>query len=252
MPQNTYAGSYVELKKFYERRGRTAAWEREYSIRLEGIQKVVHEIRPYLQGGLVLDVGCGSGIPASLFPPNSRVIGLDFSISMLRRARRRIPQLVQGSGLNLPFDDCCFDVITCLFVASDYSDKQDIFHEAFRVLKENGVFAFSDYSLKDEHWKLRRTIRPLLGEQCHICLEDELSLSEKMREAGLRVEEMKLLRFNASFKLGRYIKSEEEMRQLKTSSLDLWNDVRQHIKNGKIEREFLFMIGLKMGDGSND
>ena len=144
------------------------------------------------------------GDTGKLVPSNSRVIGLDFSISMLRRARRRIPQLVQGSGLNLPFDDCCFDVITCLFVASDYSDKKDIFYEASRVLKEKGVLAFSDGSLKDEHWKLRRTIRPLLGEQCHIYLEDELSLSEKMREAGLRVEEMKPLRFNASFKLGRY------------------------------------------------
>ena len=123
MPQDYYTGSYLGLKEFYEERGRTTAWERRYPIRLEGIKKIVSEIRPYLLGRFVLDIGCGSGIPASLFPTSSRVIGLDFSISMLRRAKNRIPQLVQGTVFNLPFSDSLYDAITCMFVASDYSEK---------------------------------------------------------------------------------------------------------------------------------
>jgi len=137
-----YKGSFADLKEFWEERGKTKSFEREYSIRLEGIIEIVNEIRAYLRGRLVLDVGCGPGIAASLFPADSKVIGLDFSISMLRNAKSRITCLTQASAFNLPFPECSVDVVTCLFVASDYSNKAGIFYEAHRVLREDGFLFF--------------------------------------------------------------------------------------------------------------
>jgi len=245
MAKNYYKGSFSGLKEYWEERGETKSFEREYSIRLKGIKQIVNEIRDYLRGQLVLDVGCGPGIAASLFPANSRVIGLDFSISMLRSAKNRIPHLVQGSAFSLPFRACSFNFITCLFVASDYSDKTGIFYEAHRVLRGNGFLLFSDYSLNDEHWKFRRTIRSLMGERCNIFLKDEAFLSNDMRKAGFRVQETKHLQFRTSFKLERYVRSEDEMNRLKTKNPDLWNDVQRCIKNKKIDREFILIIGVK-------
>jgi len=142
MVKDYYTGSFISLREFWEGKGKTKSFERGYSIRLEGIKQIVNEIRKYLRGRLVLDVGCGPGIAATLFPANSRVIGLDFSISMLRRARNRIPQLVQGSAFNLPFRDCSFNVITCLFVASDYSDKGAFFVRQTECSKKRGFSFF--------------------------------------------------------------------------------------------------------------
>jgi ubiquinone/menaquinone biosynthesis C-methylase UbiE len=157
-----YKGSFVSLKEFWEEKGETKSFERDYSIRLDGIKQIVKEVSGYLRGRFVLDVGCGPGVAASLFPGDSRIVGLDFSISMLRNAKNRIACLLHGSGFSLPFRDCSFDVVTCLFVASDYSNKTGIFYEAHRVLREDGFLVFSDYSVNDEHWRLRRAIRPIL------------------------------------------------------------------------------------------
>jgi len=245
MTKDYYTGSFASLKKFWEEKGKTGAFEREYSIRLEGIKQIVNEIRKYLRGRLILDVGCGPGLAASLFPASSRVVGLDFSISMLRSAKNRIPHLVHGSAFNLPFRDCSFNVVTCLFVASDYSDKIGIFNEAYRVLREDGFLLFSDYSLNDEHWKFRRTIRPLMGETCNIFLEDEAFLSNEMRRAGFEVRETKNLQFRTLFKLERYVRSEDEMNRLKTNNPELWKDVQRCIKNKKMVREFILIIGVK-------
>jgi SAM-dependent methyltransferase len=245
MAEHYYTGSFASLKEFWEERGKTKSFEREYSIRLEGIKQIINEIRTHLRGRLVLDLGCGPGIAASLFPADSKVIGLDFSISMLRDARSRIACLTQGSAFNLPFRECSFDVVTCFFVASDYSNKTGIFYEAHRVLKENGFLFFGDYSMSDEHWKLRRTIGPVLGEQCTIFLRDEESLSRQMSKAGFEVKETKNLQFSTSFKLERYVRSEDEMNLLKISNLDLWNDLQRCIRKKKIEREFILINGAK-------
>jgi len=250
MTKDYYTGSLASLKEFWEEKGETKSFEKEYSIRLEGIKKTVNEIRTYLRGRHILDVGCGPGIAASLFPTDSRVIGLDFSISMLRSAKNRIPHLVQGSAFHLPFPACSFDVVSCLFVASDYSDKTGIFNEAHRVLRENGFLLFADYSLNDGHWKFKRTIRPLMGEKCNIFLDNETFLSNEMRNAGFGVRETKHVQFRTSFKLERYVTSEDEMNRLKANNLDLWIDVQRCIENMKIDREFILIIGTK--SKSND
>jgi len=142
MAKDYYTGSFLSLREFWEERGKTKSFEREYSIRLEGIRQIVNEIRRYLRGQLVLDVGCGPGIAASLFPANSKVIGFDFSISMLKGARKRIPHLVQGSAFSLPFRDGAFNVVTCLFVASDYSDKGAFFVRQTECSKKRGFSFF--------------------------------------------------------------------------------------------------------------
>ena len=245
MDENTYKGSIPDLKEFWEDKGKTKSFEKEYAIRLEGIQRIVAEIRPYLQTHLILDIGCGPGIAANFFPVNSRVIGLDFSPSMLRSAKGRIPTLLLASAFELPFRKCSFDVVTCLFVASDYSYKTSIFSEAYRVLRESGFLLFSDYSLNDEHWKFRRTIRSIMGETPNLFIEDEAFLLNQMKRAGFKVEKITQVQFNASFKLERYVRSEDEMSRVRKQDLDLWNDLQRCVKSKEIEREFILIVGVK-------
>jgi ubiquinone/menaquinone biosynthesis C-methylase UbiE len=239
----TYRGSVESLRDFWE--CRSESFERDYSIRTEGIIKVVTEIAQLIEGKLVLDVGCGPGILAGLYPEDSDVVGLDFSISMLRSAKNRIQQLVLGNALNLPFGSRTFEVVTCFFVASDYSQKEDIFSEGFRVLKDKGLLLFADYSPRDEHWKLRRRIRPAMGESCDIYIEDQKTLSSKLEQSEFKVQEAKLIRFNGDFQFTRYIKTEAELQLLKKAKPSLFRHIQSLTERKAIRREFILLIARK-------
>jgi len=243
--QYSYKRSLSSLKEFWEGKGRTEAFEKGYHIRLEGISNIVNKVKQFIDDKLVLDIGCGPGIVASIFPHNTKVIGLDFSISMLRSAKNRIRQLIRGDAFNLPFPNEVFEVATCFFVASDYSVKDGIFFEAYRILENNGFFLFSDYSPNDEHWFLKRRISPLLGESCNIFIESEESLSNKLERDGFKVVATEFIKFAPSFELGRYIKSEKELERLRNADPSLWEYIQDRLSSKKIRREFILLISKK-------
>jgi len=113
------------------------------------------------------------------------------------------------------------------------------------VLQEKGFFLFSDYSLNDEHWKFKRNISSLMGERCNIFIKKDASLSDEMSKAGFKVQETKHVQFSTLFKLERYLRSKAEMERLKINNPELWKDVQMCIKNKKLSREFIFIIGVK-------
>lgn len=239
----TYKGSVESLKDFWERR--SESFERDYGIRTEGIVRIVNEIAELIKGRLILDIGCGPGIAGKLFPGNSNTVGLDFSISMLRSAKNRIRQLVLGDSLNLPFGSETFQIATCFFVASDYSQKDGIFSEAFRVLQDKGLLLFADYSFGDAHWKLRRRIRPVMGESSSIYIEDGKTLSNRLEQIGFKVREAKLIRFDAAFELRRYVRIETELQLLKETDPDLFTHVQGLTERKRIRREFILLVARK-------
>jgi ubiquinone/menaquinone biosynthesis C-methylase UbiE len=239
----TYKGSIELLRDFWE--SRSASFEKDYGIRQEGIIKLARETAELIEGRLVLELGCGPGIVASFYPRNTDVVGLDFSSLMLKRAKKRIQTLVLGDSLSLPFRNKTFDVVTCFFMASDYVAKENIFSEAFRALETGGMFLYADYSPDDEHWKLRRGIRPALGQSCDIQIEGNKELSEKLKHVGLSVHKAMFIKFSAEFRLERYVKSRNEIQKLKEISPNLWKRLKMCEENGKIEREFILLISRK-------
>lgn len=164
---------------------------------------------------------------------------------MLKSARNRIPQLVLGDCVDLPFCGEAFQVVTCFFVASDYSAKENIFSEAHRALQPNGVFLFADYSPEDEHWKFRRQIGPALGERYDIYIEDEKSLSKKLKLIGFGVERVKFIRFTAEFRKQRYVKLDSEAERLRKTCPSLHERLKECVQTGRINREFILLITWK-------
>lgn len=239
----TYKGSIRSLKDFWERRSKS--FTKDYSIRSEGIFKLAKKIEGLINGKRLLEIGCGPGILARLYPEKTETIGLDFSLSMLRSARNRISRLVLGDSLNLPFCNQAFEVATCFFVASDYSEKKRIFSEAHRVLKTNGLFLYSDYSPRDEHWRFRREIRRVLMKNCDIHIEDGNRLSDKLKIAGFEVVSLMFIRFNAEFQLSRYLKSEDDVKSLMESGPRLWRNLKRRAESKIIKREFILLVSRK-------
>ncbi len=95
----------------------------------------------------VLDIGCGSGALLELLA--SRVafqrapVGIDLSSSMLQLSSTKRAALVEGSGVQLPFADESFEVITCAHVAKHLDDTSLLLMlaEIRRVLSFGGGIA---------------------------------------------------------------------------------------------------------------
>jgi ubiquinone/menaquinone biosynthesis C-methylase UbiE len=91
--------------------------------------------------GRTLDLGCGTGRNLPLFPAIARAVGVDPSLEMLRRARRRAPTvpLVQARAEALPFRDGCFDTVVSGLVLCSVRDPAAGLAEVRRVLRPEGT-----------------------------------------------------------------------------------------------------------------
>lgn len=114
--------------------------------------------------GLFLDLGAGTGdlslAAAKAGHGGARVIGLDFSMEMLRLAQQKKlqvagganTQFVQGSALFAPFKSAVFDGVMTAFVLRNVTDLRLFFHEARRVLKPGGTFVALDMFPPPKNW----------------------------------------------------------------------------------------------------
>ncbi len=91
----------------------------------------------------VLDVACGTGLVAdALANRGYRVTGIDVSVPMLERARRRVPAatFVAGDAENIPFAAASFDAATS-GQAFHWFDRAKALGEIMRVVRPGGVVA---------------------------------------------------------------------------------------------------------------
>ena len=93
----------------------------------------------------VVDVAGGTGIvAAALSTPGRRVVVLDRSIGMLRKAQERLPgREVAASALALPLRDGSVEAVTCvwlLHLLESAAQVEQVIAEAARVLRLGGRF----------------------------------------------------------------------------------------------------------------
>ena len=97
-------------------------------------------------GGRILDVGIGTGISLHDFSRNNRVIGVDISEPMLRKAQKRVAEanLTNVEGLavmdaeKLGFPDNAFDVLVAQYVITAVPNPDATLDEFVRVTKPGG------------------------------------------------------------------------------------------------------------------
>lgn len=131
-------------------------------MRLE--QEIVESILRTLAPSRALDVGTGSGryLPVLARTGAARVVGVDFSMAMLRRAEK--PRLVCADARHLPFGRRAFDLVNASLTVGDVADLAAWTREMARVLARGGHLVYSDFhpSWAQHGWK--RTFRGLDGE----------------------------------------------------------------------------------------
>jgi phosphatidylethanolamine/phosphatidyl-N-methylethanolamine N-methyltransferase len=97
-------------------------------------------------GGRILEVGVGTGLSLPEYAWTNRLIGVDFSAPMLRKALDRVREhrLTNVEGLavmdaqHLGFQDGVFDVVVAQYVITVVPDPEAVLDEFARVLRPGG------------------------------------------------------------------------------------------------------------------
>ena len=98
------------------------------------------------KGGLVLNVGVGTGLELPMFDPRTAIIGIDLSEAMLQRAQRRVKRekltnvrgLVTMDAQRLAFPDDSFDAAFAPYVLTVVPNPVATLDELARVVKPGG------------------------------------------------------------------------------------------------------------------
>jgi phosphatidylethanolamine/phosphatidyl-N-methylethanolamine N-methyltransferase len=122
-------------------------------------------------GDLVLEVGVGTGLSLPLYDNSVRVIGIDISPEMLKRARllregRKLDNVIgleEMDAEQMSFPDDTFDKAAAMYVASVVSDPVRLVDEMRRVCKPGGeLFIVNHFHRPDSVvGALERLIAPL-------------------------------------------------------------------------------------------
>jgi len=108
-------------------------------------------------GGDLLDAGVGTGRNFPYYPEGSRVVGIDLSVAMLERAKRRrdklgtAVELREMNVLEMDFPDQSFDsvVSTFLFCVLEPEHQQPALEEIRRVCRPGGMIHILEYDISE-------------------------------------------------------------------------------------------------------
>src|SRR5262245_45044549 len=97
-------------------------------------------------GGRILEVGVGTGITLPGYSSQNRIIGIDLSEAMLRKARQLVAHLSLANieklevmdAEHLSFPDGSFDVVVANHVISTVPNPETALDECARVLRPGG------------------------------------------------------------------------------------------------------------------
>ena len=144
---NTISSTRKPLRKAYARWAPVydlvfgPVFERGRKIAIQAAEQVCG-----VAGGRILEVGVGTGISLPDYARTNRLVGVDISEPMLRKAQERVAEhrlsnveaLAVMDAAHLGFPDASFDVVVAQYVITAVPDPEATLDEFARVLKPGG------------------------------------------------------------------------------------------------------------------
>jgi arsenite methyltransferase len=150
------------------------------------------------EGDTVLDLGSGAGLDVFLAAKkvgkSGKVIGVDMTEEMIAKSQKNASnygydnvEFRLGDIENLPVDDSSIDVIISNCVINLAPNKDKVFSESFRVLKNTGKMFVSDIVLLGELSEKQKNDRELIAGCVGGALQKEVYI-DKVKAAGFKVK----------------------------------------------------------------
>ncbi len=155
------------------------------------------DIKP---GDRILDVGVGTGLSLSVFPRYCKVVGIDLSTEMLRKAKEKIEanhlnniKVMSMDAMCVGFKDDSFDKVFISHVVTVVPDPYKVMSEVRRVCRKGGqVVIVNHFKSKN---KVIETVEKIINPVCKkIGWRSDLCLNEFLDKSGLNVKQKYMLK----------------------------------------------------------
>lgn len=180
----------AEVARAYQR------WSLVYDVMFgnalqAGRRQAIREMR-LGPGYRLLEVGIGTGLTMPLYPAESRIVGVDYSLDMLAQARRRYQQmgspphvrLMRADAAHLPFADGSFQVVFAPYVISTVPEPVQVARELRRVCRRDGrVVLLNHFQHEPTPAWFERLLAPLA---IPLGFRSDLALSPLLAASGLQ------------------------------------------------------------------
>lgn len=146
------ASLYNNIREQYYQKDLTIIHDEGFSeYPVKSFPFILKTINKFHKNGLVVELGCGSGITAKKLVRNGfSVIGIDYSSSMIKLAKKRTPnaKFIKGSYHEFKIPGCVAilaigEVLNYNFdKKTDYISLKKVFKKVYDSLEKNGTFIF--------------------------------------------------------------------------------------------------------------
>ncbi|WP_137110603.1 class I SAM-dependent methyltransferase [Rhodobacter sp. SY28-1] len=160
------------------------------------------------QGGVVLEVGIGTGLALDYYAPNVRITGIDLSAEMLREAAARAKKrglknlagLYEMDARQIAFPDAAFDHVAAMHIMSVVPEPERVLDEMARVCRPGGsVMIANHFAGRAEGWtfaeRLAAPLANLLGWHSDFPIERVLGHPKLRLEESRQVSPFGLMTF---------------------------------------------------------
>ena len=94
----------------------------------------------------LLDIGTADGLMLDTLCQELNIempVGLDFSAELLKTNPNHTSHFIQADAVELPFNDCVFDVVVATAVIEHVPEPEKRVTECHRVLRQDGICIFT-------------------------------------------------------------------------------------------------------------
>jgi phosphatidylethanolamine/phosphatidyl-N-methylethanolamine N-methyltransferase len=175
----------ARLERIYDRYAKI--YDRLFGRVFDGPRKSAVQWLGARPGERILEVGVGTGIALPMYGPGPFVVGVDFSLGMLREAQACIGShgidnacILRMDAIHMAFPDSTFDGLMAAYVITAVPDYQLLMAEMVRVCKPGGRIVFVNHLRNRSRLvafgqRLLSPITQRLGWRTDISLEDVLA-----------------------------------------------------------------------------
>ena len=161
----------------------------EYNPTYLNAQKRLEDIRKYgWEKGMLLDIGCGTGIFIKAASKYYNCIGLDISKDAIEFAVQSLGvEAISGSILDIDFKDQLFDIITMWDVIEHVSDPNEYMRAISRMIHPGGLLAITTGDIESIMFKIQNKNWHLLIPPIHLFYFSPKTITFLLEKHGFKV-----------------------------------------------------------------